>query len=31
MGIMVEDEGDAVRLSGRMLAGVGAQDGEGKY
>jgi hypothetical protein len=30
-GIMVEDEGDAVRLSGRVLAGVGAKAGEGKY
>lgn len=28
---MVEDEGDAVRLGGRVLAGFGARDGEAKY
>ena len=28
IGIMVEDEGDAVRLSGRVLAGVGAKAGD---
>jgi hypothetical protein len=27
-GMMVQDEGDAVRLSGRVLAGVGAKVGD---